>query len=82
MTSKDWNAGGKPAGRWEHSPNSDAQDRELQRGIDAAMREVIANPYRTDFGSMGRSTKAWDGLGRTSWLRKSRRPRSHRTPCK
>ena len=52
MTSKDWNAGGKPAGRWEHSPNSDAQDRELQRGIDAAMREVIANPYRTDFGSM------------------------------
>jgi hypothetical protein len=62
MTSKDWNAGGKPAGRWEHSPNSGAQDRELQRGIDAAMREVIANPiglisvrWRTMHQSVGRA---------------------------
>jgi hypothetical protein len=57
MSGRDWNAGGKPAGRWEHSQNSEAQDREIQRGIDATMREVIRNPYRVDFASQAETPK-------------------------
>jgi hypothetical protein len=38
---KDWNSGGKPAGRWDHTPKSDAEERAIQRGIDDTMRSVI-----------------------------------------
>jgi hypothetical protein len=54
----EWNAGGKPAGRWDHTPKSDAEERAIQRGIDATMREVIRNPYNPHcIGSMADTPK-------------------------
>jgi hypothetical protein len=57
---KEWNAG-QPKGRWDHDgPKSDADDRAIQRGIDATMAEVIKdrggyNP--SNFGSMAETPK-------------------------
>ncbi len=61
----EWNAGGKPKGRWEHEAPEGEEARAIQRGIDATMRDVIRdrgyNPHH--FGSMADTPGPQPGSG-------------------